>query len=170
MCAKISLNTGVRTYEIDNGTSNGATLKVNFSDTNLYYRFFEMQKSLEEFEAEFKQKTAEIKDKLDENGLPINDEQKTEQGIKMIEIMHDSDVKIKNKLADVFGTDNDFDDIFAGVNVMSLDEKGNSIISNFLEMITPIITESLDAMKKSDDKAVKALVGNREQRRARNGK
>lgn len=167
MSKKLSLNSGIETYEIDNGTVSGAVLRVNFSDTNLYFRFIEMQKSLEEIEKDFNIKTADFKSKVDEKGFPIADEN---AGRETLSLMHEFDTKIKDKLTEVFGPDNDFDNIFAGVNVMSLDEKGNSIISNFLEMITPVIKKAMDILKKSDDEAVKALVGNRAERRARNDK
>lgn len=172
MSKKLKLNSGVETYEIDNGTQSGAVLKVNFADTNLYFRFLEMQKALDELDKEFELKTSEFRGKVDEKGFPMvdKDNNPTEKGREMIEVMHEIDVKIKDKLAEVFGSDNDFDSIFAGVNVMSLDQKGNSIISNFLEMITPIVKQSLEAVKQSDDSKVSALVGNREQRRARNTK
>ena len=165
MVKKLKLNSGIETYDIDNGTEKGAKLKVNFSDTNLYSRFLEMEKSLSDIEKEFEVETSEFKGEIDETGFSNQT-----QSRNVIKIMRDFDVKIKNKLSDVFGSDNDFDNIFAGVNVMSLDGKGNSIISNFLSMITPIIEQSLDNVRKADSDTVKKLVGNREQRRARNAK
>jgi len=148
----INFDTGIEVYKVNDN----AVLKVNFKDPNLYGRFLEMQAELENIEKKYEEKTKGIETEVNEKGFS-----NAEQTLK---IMREIDVEIKEKFAYVFGIDNNFDEIFNGVHLMAIDKNGNRIVSNFLEAINPIIIKALS----TEENSVKTLVGNREQRRAKN--
>ena len=77
------------------------------------------------------------------------------------------DRKVKALLSDVFGKRNDFDRILNGMNVLAVASNGKPIITNFLEALAPIISESADRLAKSRAAAaVEQAEKAREQREA----
>lgn len=170
-----SFSTGIVGYPM-----NGTVLRVNLSDQNFYNRFMSIKEELKELEKEYTDKTKNFEGELDVKGFPVTDsgkidtnklseEQKeilNQRAETTLTIMTDIDNRIKRKLEDAFGNDNDFDKIFQGVNVMAFDIEGNRILSNFFDIITPEIEKSSNHIDNDADK----LVGNREQRRTRNNR
>ena len=175
--ADYSFSTGMQGFKM-----NGSVLRVNLSDNNLYKRFLAMLDDMENLEAEFVERTKGFSGKLDLKGFPMRQDEKGEDEIDVeslddaqqksllgnteaiVDINYDIDRRVKEKLTEVFGASNDFDAIFQGVNVMAFDEHGNRILTNFFNVITPLIKKAL----KVTDGEVNTLVGNRTQRRKRN--
>ena len=74
---------------------------------------------------------------------------------------------MKALLSDVFGNRNDFDRILNGMNVLAVASNGKPIITNFLEALAPIISESADLLAKARAAAaVEQAEKAREQREA----
>ena len=64
---------------------------------------------------------------------------------------------------DLFGKENNFDEILMGVNLMAVTEGGNRVINNVLDALTPIMN---DGAKSCVETEVNTAKLNREQRRA----
>jgi len=171
--ADFSFSTGLKVYPM-----NGTELRTNLSDSNLYHRFLEVLNEFDGMEADYVEQTKAFDGKVDLKGLPtledgeidldrLTPEQQqaiVERTQSFVGINVDIDRRIKERLGYVFGESNDFDAIFQGVNVMAFDEDGNRLLTNFLAVVTPLIEEAQEIT----DNEVSDLVGNREQRRARN--
>ena len=119
MAKKLTFDTGIKEFEI-NGNE---MLRFNPSDPNVYSRF-------KEFESEILKMYDEVR----------NVEIKT--GSDAVDYMKSYDQKVKAKLSYVFGESNDFEKIL-GVNVMAVAGNGELIITNFLNAISPIISDGV---------------------------
>lgn len=136
---KIVFDSGIKQYEI-NGHS---ILRFNPSDPNVYKRFKDLLNYLAGLEKEVNEQSNTVKD-----------------GFGYVDILAEYDKKVKEKLKYVFGEENNFDDIFEGGNVMALAGNGETIVSNFLEGIRPILENGIKAYAKLEAK--KAVAGNKE--------
>lgn len=103
----------------------GGVLRFNPSDPNVYARMSEVGEKIKAAEAEVVRKNAQ--EKLD--------------GVSLLRLLKEADREIKDVLGWVFGADNDFDQIFGGVNIMSIGNNGERVITNFLAAITPIMEQ-----------------------------
>ena len=117
---KITFDSGLRKYELGSGI-----LSFNTLDPNLYERFVEATDQLRNLESDMleRAKDAEI------------------NGIDALAILKDVDCKAKNILNNVFGGDNDFDRMLAGVNLMAVATNGERVITNLLDALTPILEQ-----------------------------
>lgn len=117
---KITFDSGLRKYELGSGI-----LSFNPLDPNLYERFVEATDQLRNLESDMleRAKDAEI------------------NGIDALAILKDVDSKAKNILNNVFGGDNDFDRMLAGVNLMAVATNGERVITNLLDALTPILEQ-----------------------------
>ena len=138
---------GVKEYSI-NGR---ATLCFNAADPNVYARYVDSVEKINQIETEMRTAGAA----LDENA--------PDYAKKSLDIMRDADAKVKAMLRETFGPQNDFDAIFDGVNVMGVAVNGKMVITNFMEMLAPILE---DGAKRFVDQAVGKKRMNRQQRRA----
>lgn len=138
---------GVMEYSI-NGR---ATLCFNPADPNVYARYVDSVEKINQIETEMRTAGAA----LDENA--------PDYAKKSLDIMRDADAKVKAMLRETFGPQNDFDAIFDGVNVMGVAVNGKMVITNFMEMLAPILE---DGAKRFVDQAVGKKRMNRQQRRA----
>lgn len=138
---------GVKEYSI-NGR---ATLCFNPADPNVYARYVDSVEKINQIETEMRTAGAA----LDENA--------PDYAKKSLDIMRDADAKVKAMLRETFGPQNDFDAIFDGVNVMGVAVNGKMVITNFMEMLAPILE---DGAKRFVDQAVGKKRMNRQQRRA----
>ena len=98
---KLNIDLGIKEYEIC-----GNVLRINASDPNLYDRFVQAIKDISALEDEMVTKAKE---------LP----QEAENGGEFVHLMRETDLKVKEKLNEVFGLDNDFDVILQRVNLMA---------------------------------------------------
>ena len=140
----LSLDLGIKEYRL---TEKGI-LRFNPSDPNVYARFLGAEKDIRAVEQEAAAKANAETDNI---------------GGAAIRIMEESDIKIKDVLNRIFGHGNDFHAILEGVNVLAVGGNGNRIISNLLEVLTPIMEQG--AKDFADGKIAEAKL-NREQRRA----
>lgn len=133
---KITFDSGIREYEI-NGKG---ILRFNPSDPNVYDRLFN---SLDEIKA--------VEIDLVEEAKKIN----SDDGSAVLRLMAQADKRVKTILSNIFGHENDFDDILGGVNVMAVCGNGERAITNLLNALIPIIQEGAEqCARQQADKAV----------------
>lgn len=146
---KLNFDNGLKRFQI-NGN---AVLEFNPSDMNVYSRFLEAA-----------EKIAKVEETLVAKGGEIN----VDDGQAVIRLMAEADAETKKILRYVFGEQNDFDKIFAGVNVMAVASNGERVITNFLAAITPIIMDGAKSYAKAKAAGVAGgIKQNRAQRRAK---
>ena len=129
-------------------------LRINASDPNLYDRFVQAIKDISALEDEMVAKAKELPKEADNGG-------------EFVHLMRQTDLKVKEKLNEVFGLDNDFDVILQKVNLMAVGENGERIITNLLAALTPLVEEGAKRFYENKaNTAVAAAKANRAQRRA----
>lgn len=133
---KLTFDSGIREFEI-NGRG---VLRFNPSDPNVYAR---LMGALDEIKA--------VEGDLVEQAKGIQQD----DGAAVLRLMAQTDKQVKGILGEVFGPENDFDDILGGVNVMAVASNGERVITNLLNVLTPIIQEGAEKFAKQQaDKAV----------------
>ena len=148
---KLVFDSGIREYQIN---ENGV-LRFNPSDPNVYARFFDAAERIKGIEKD-----------LVEKGKILDAEKDT--GEAVISLLAEADRQTKEILTGVFGTENDFDKILGGVNLLAPATNGERIITNFINALLPVIQEGAERFAQqqiADAQAAAAL--NREQRRAK---
>ena len=150
---KLIFDNGIREFKInDNGV-----LRFNPADPNVYARLMEAGEKIEAVEASMLAKAKEL----------IPDSTEDANGAAVVQLMAEADKEIKEVLAYIFGAENNFNEIFAGVNLMAIGDNGERVLSNFLNALMPIVQKG--AQMCADQQisgAVKKAQGNRAQRRA----
>ena len=118
---------------------NGNGLLIfNPSDLNLYHRFTELPKKMVELENNYKKLATVISADASEQDAVTS----------ALGQLRQIDIDVKKELARVFGEQNDFDALFAGINLMSVAKNGERIITNFLNAITPYIEKGVSKYAK----------------------
>ena len=146
---KFIIDTGIEEFEINGGK----ILRFNPSDINLYKRFIDAQ---EEMLAVEKKLVA----KAEAAGDNVN-------GETVILLLSEADAEMKAVLNRVFGEGNDFNDIFEGVNLMSVASNGERVVTNFVAAILPIIEEGAEKAARAQAQGAAAQIrGHRAARRA----
>lgn len=145
---KLNISVGIKRYELVEG---GALLSFNPGDPNVYARYMEMLPKIRAVEQEMSGKAKTI---------DVNDEA---AGEKTLQIMRETDRRMKNILNEIFGKENNFDEILLGVNLMAITENGGRVINNVLDVLTPIMNSGAKSCAETEVKTAKL---NREQRRA----
>lgn len=113
-------------------------LMFNPSDLNLYHRFTELPKKIVELENNYKKLATVISE-------DANEEETISSALGQLRQI---DVAVKKELGRVFGEQNDFDALFAGINLMSVAKNGERVIANFLNAITPYIEKGVSKYAK----------------------
>ena len=139
----LNLDLGIKEYQL---TEKGI-LRFNPSDPNVYNRFLNAEKDIRSVEQESAAKANTESGNIGETA---------------IRIMAEADGKIKDILNHIFGHGNNFHSILEGVNVLAVGSNGNRIISNLLDVLTPIMKQG--AKDFADGKVAEAKL-NRAQRR-----
>lgn len=145
---KLNISVGIKRYQLVEG---GALLSFNPGDPNVYARFMELVPRIKDTEKEMSEKA---------KAIDVNSADAGEQTLK---IMRETDRRMKDILNQIFGNENNFDDILVGVNLMAVTESGSRVINNVLDALSPIMNEGA---KSCVDTEVNAAKLNREQRRA----
>lgn len=145
---KLNISVGIKRYQLVEG---GEPLSFNPADPNVYARYMEMVPRIKAVEQEMAGKAKTI------------DANAANAGEQTLQIMRETDLRMKQILNEIFGKENDFDQILCGVNLMAVTEGGNRVINNVLEALTPIMN---DGAKSCVNTEVAAAKLNREQRRA----
>ena len=144
---QLNFDSGIKEYQI-NGKG---VLRFNPSDPNVYARFMDLLPKIQEIEKEMNQKSAAV-DSSSENA-----------GEQTLRIMKEMDSRIKAVLNDVFGSENDFEEILEGVNLMAVATNGQRVVANLMDALQPIME---DGVKKCVKSEVDSAKKNRQQRRA----
>lgn len=154
MSEKLVFDDGVREYEInDNGV-----LRFNPSDPNVYDRFCSVLEELQAIEKEYEQKYNAI----------AKDGDDLAQSSAVLSLMHECDVRIKERLSYVYGTQNDFDKLLGGVNLMAIGRNGERIVTNLLNALLPIMESGIQQQARDEAAAaVRQANLNRAQRGAK---
>ena len=151
---KLNIDLGIKSYQFVEG---GALLVFNPSDPNVYARYMNAMDEIKAVEQEMAAKANAI--------VAENDsvEAQAEAGAKSLQIMEETDRRIKTILNGIFGGENNFDSILMGVNLMAVTEGGDRVINSLLEALAPIMENGAKACVETEIKEAKL---NREQRRA----
>lgn len=154
MATKLMLDDGILELDI-NGRG---LLRFNPSDFNLYQRFCALAKDLPEIE---KQYVAEVETAQSDDADTLE--------LVGRELVHakEIDADIKRRLSDVFGKENDFDQLLGGVNLMAFGRNGERVITNLLNALNPYLTEGINNHMKGA--AAKAVAEAKAERTLRGG-
>lgn len=138
---KLIFDSGVKEYQInDNGV-----LRFNPSDLNVYARFLDAMDKIQTVENDLVAKAKEI-EKL---------EDQEQSGVAVLRLMAEADREVKKILTEVFGADNNFDEILGGVNLLAVATNGERVITNFLAVLQPIMVAGAEnCAKQQVDAAV----------------
>ena len=139
----LHIDTGIQEFQINDS----GVLRFNPSDPNVYNRFFGITEKVGKIDEEMAKEISE---------LPEGD------GEGALKALQSADAKAKALLNEVFGLDNDFNQILGGVNIMAAGINGKRVIVNLFEALTPIVR---DGAKKCADAKLKSAKLAREQRR-----
>lgn len=145
---KLNISVGIKRYQLVEG---GALLSFNPGDPNVYARYMEMVPKIKDIQKEMTEKA---------NSVDVDAD---DAGEKTLQIMRETDTRMKVILNQVFGSENDFDKILLGVNLMAVTEGGRRVIDNVLEALMPIMNDGAKACVETEVQAAKL---NRQQRRA----
>lgn len=142
----LNLDLGIKEYQL---TEKGV-LRFNPSDPNLYDRFLNAESAIRDVERESAEKAKQAESSAE--GM----------GEAAIRIMADADRKMKDILNGVYGHGNDFHAILEDVNLLAVGSNGNRIISNLMDVLTPIMESGAKSFAAGEIVVAKQ---NREQRR-----
>lgn len=145
----LNFDSGVKEYQINGGS----VLRFNPSDPNVFARYVEAVPKIKAVEKDMSDKANALK------GMPDSDN----MGEQAVLIMRETDKKMKAILSNIFGMDNDFEEILSGVNLMAVGTNGERVIANLLNALDPIVQAGA---KSFTDARVETARLNREQRRA----
>lgn len=145
---KLNVSVGIKRYQLVEG---GALLSFNPGDPNVYARFMELVPKIKTVEQEMAGKAKAL------------DANSADAGEQTLKIMRETDQRMKEILNQIFGKENNFDEILVGVNLMAVTEGGNRVINNVLDALTPIMNAGAKSCVETEVKSAKL---NREQRRA----
>lgn len=151
---KLNLDLGIKSYQFVEG---GAPLIFNPSDPNVYARYMNAMDEIKAVEKEMSAKANAIVAKDD------SVEAQSEAGAKSLQVMEETDRRIKTILNGIFGGENNFDKILMGVNIMAVTGNGDRVINSLLEALAPIMEGGAKVCVESEVREAKL---NREQRRA----
>lgn len=126
---KLNFDSGIKEYEVN---GNGI-LCFNPGDPNVYGRLLDAVDKIKVIEAEMIDKGKQYTAK---------------DGAEIVRLMVDTDKKVKTILQEVFGRQNDFDEIFGSVSVMAVAMNGERVITNFITAITPIVASGAEQCAK----------------------
>lgn len=144
---KLVFDSGIREYQIN---ENGV-LRFNPGDPNLYARLLDAVDGIQAVEDSLVEKSGAVQ---------------PEDGAAALRLMADADRQVKEILGGVFGAGNDFEKIFGGVNVMAVGDNGERVITNLLNLLTPIIQDGAErCARQQADAAVAQARRSRAQRR-----
>lgn len=137
---KIRFDSGIREFCINDG----AVLRFNPADPNLYERFLEAADKIRVLEAEMVEQAKSIP--------------RETAGEAVIRIMAETDRKIKQELNAVFGHGNDFSVLLEGVNLLAVGRNGERVVTNLFAALQPILEEGaqLCAREKTAQAVAKA--------------
>ena len=114
---QLAVDLGLEEYAL----FDGAVLRFNPADPNLYARFLELEPRLEALQ----------------KGLQQNFE--ADEGMQMIELLRRTDQELKELLTSVFGPQNDFSRLMQGINLLAVGQNGLTVAENLLTALEPVL-------------------------------
>lgn len=151
---KLNIDIGIKSYQFVEG---GAPLVFNPSDPNVYARYMHAMDEIRAVEKEMAAKANAIA--AEDDSL----EAQAKAGAASLQVMEETDRRIKTILNGIFGGENNFDNILMGVNLMAVTASGDRVINSLLEALAPIMETGAKTCVEAEIKDAKL---NREQRRA----
>ena len=145
---QILIDNGLEEYQL---TEDGALLRFNPKDQNIYARFIEGVDKINAVEKEMASKANSV------------DRSKPDAGERTLRILRETDRRMKDILNQIFGHNNDFDAILCGVNLMAVGSNGKRIFENLIGTLLPIMEAGAKACVQKNVNEAKAA---REARRA----
>ena len=145
---QLLFDSGIKEYKV-NGKG---VLRFNPNDPNVYGRFVNAIDKINAVETEMAGKAKALENTGDEK-----------TGEAVINIMVETDARMKKILNEIFGHENDFDKILEGVNLMAVAGNGKRVVNNLLDALQPIMEAGAKACADGEVETAKL---NREQRRA----
>ena len=145
---KLIFDSGIKEYQI-NGKG---VLRFNPSDPNVYGRYVDAM-----------DKIKSVEKKMEAKAKSIEHKEGQEYGEAMIRLMCETDRQMKAILNEIFGSDNNFDELLEGVNLMAVASNGYRVVTNLIEALQPIMESGA---KSCADGEIKEAKMNRAQRRA----
>lgn len=116
---KLALDWGVEEYRLGSGV-----LRLNPGDPNLYTRFLEAAEKIPSIERELVEQAKEMEDGEGTQAL--------------LSLLYQADRRMKHLLAEVF-QGNDFEKLLQGVNLLSVGNNGERVITNLLHTLEPVL-------------------------------
>lgn len=150
---KLIFDNGVKEFEV-NGRE---ILRFNPSDPNVYNRFMAVYEEIREIEAAYVAQVEAVPAQADENGFAA--------GEQILGLMRGFDSQVKERLAFVFGAENDFDRILGGVNLMAVAINGERVVTNLFDALLPVMETGI--ANHEQNKAAQAVQAAKGRRTAR---
>lgn len=120
---QLKFDSGVREYKLNGG----GLLRFNPSDPNVYARFLEAARKLQEMEKTLAEQAKTMED-----------------GASVVELLAQADKQMKELLSWVFGGSNDFDKLLGGVNLLAVAGNGERVVTNLFAALQPILVEGAE--------------------------
>ena len=150
---QLTFDSGIKEFKINN---NGV-LRFNPSDPNLYSRFMEAAGKIQA-----------VEEKLINDAKKMNSEGGDNHGELVLQLLTNAYKEVKKILTEVFGKENDFDQILDGVNLLAVGTNGERVITNFLSALLPVFQDGIEGyIKQTTNTAVQKAQQNRAARRAK---
>ena len=121
----ISFDNGTREFSVGAGV-----LRFNPSDPNVYARFMEASEKIQAVEEELVKKAQQLQERGDGN-----------TGETVLQLLVEADREAKKILAWIFGSENDFDQILGGANLLAVANNGERVITNLIYALLPVIED-----------------------------
>lgn len=121
----ISFDNGTREFSVGAGV-----LRFNPSDPNVYARFMEASEKIQAVEEELVKKAQQLQERGDGN-----------TGETVLQLLVEADREAKKILAWIFGSENDFDQILGGANLLAVANNGERVITNLIHALMPTLEE-----------------------------
>lgn len=134
---KIKFDGGIQEFRL----GGCGVLRFNPGDPNVFARFMESVKKMEELEKALS-KEAKALEETDTQG--------------MMALMQRTDGKIKELLGWVFGPANDFDSILGGVSLLAVADNGQRVIANLFDALRPVLEEGAKRCARQAAAGIKA--------------
>ena len=120
----LNLDLGAVEYRIQGG----GVLRFNPADPNVYGRFLDSHKSLEQIQRTFQQKARSVQD-----------------GKQVLALLQEADQELKKLLEGVF-PGNDFQQVLGGVNLLAVGSNGKTVAENLLTALEQILSQGAKAL------------------------
>lgn len=134
---KVKIDTGIQSFKL----STGGVLRFNPSDPNLYTRF---ENALD--------KLQQIQDDLVDQVRAMEHD----DGAGVLRLMSQADGRMKAVLSQVFGKENDFDELLGGVNLLAVATNGQRVAANLFAALEAILIQGVERCAKEEAKRAKA--------------